>query len=89
MPADIHALAVEAEKSAEALATALAHEGASEPTVKQITTCADIFRQVVQALGKGQEETGDEEPAGEPASIDQAAGETGEAMQSAAAQRNA
>lgn len=88
MPQDIHALALEAEKSAEALATALAHEGASEPTVKQITTCADIFRQVVEALGRGQEETGDEEPAG-GGSIDQAAAETNEAMAGAAAKRNA
>lgn len=87
--ADIHALALEAEKAAESLATALAKEGASDPTVAQITQCADIFRQVVEALGKGQETTGDEEPAGEPASIDQAAAETQNVMQASAAKRNA
>lgn len=84
--ADVHALALEAEKAAESLATALAKEGASDPTVAQISQCADVFRQVVEALGKGQESTGDEEPAG---SIDQAAAETNNEMAAAAAKRNA
>lgn len=83
--ADIHATAVQAEKYAEQLATELAKEGASEQTVGQITQCAEILRQVVEALGRGQESTGDEEPS----SIDQATAETHEAMQQSAANRNA
>lgn len=86
--ADVHATAVQAEKFAEKLATELAKEGASQQTVDQISQCADILRQVVEALGRGQEETGDEEPAGS-GSIDQATAETHQAMQQSAAQRNA
>jgi hypothetical protein len=83
--ADIHATAVQAEKFAEQLATELAQEGASEQTVQTVTQCAEVFRQMVEALGRGQEETGDKEPS----SLDQAAGETQEAMQASAAKQNA
>ncbi len=83
--ADIHATAVQAEKYAEQLATELAREGASETTIQSVSQCADIFRQVVEALGRGQEETGDEEPS----SLDQAAAETQAAMQASAQKRNA
>jgi hypothetical protein len=80
MASDIHAIAVAAEAATEQLATALASEGASEQTIAAISQCAEILRQVVEALGRGQEETGDEEPA----SLDQATAETHQAMQKSA-----
>ena len=78
--ADVHALAVDAERAAEKLATALGQEGASEEVLANVSQCADLFRQVVEALGHGQEE----QPDHEPASIDQAAAETHKAMQASA-----
>ena len=88
MATEIHELALEAEKSTEQLATAIAQAGASEQIVAQITQAAELLRTIVQALGRGQEETGDNEPAGE-GGLGQAAAETHQAMQAAAAQRNA
>lgn len=86
---NLHEYAVDAEQNAEKLATGLAQAGASPETVKVVEQCADVFRQVVKALGKGQEQTGDEEPAEQeqPESFDQAAAETSQAMQDSAAKR--
>lgn len=88
---NLHEYAVGAEQNAEKLATGLAQAGASPETVKVVEQCADVFRQIVKALGKGQEQTGDEEPPAEesaqPASFDQAAAETSQAMQKSAAER--
>lgn len=86
----LHEHAVQAEKHLEALATGLAQEGASPETVKAVTQMADVARELVKALGKGQESTGDEEPAApepqeQPSTIDEAAAQTQEAMQASAA----
>lgn len=88
MAADVHALAVAAYDATEKLATALGAEGASEDVLSNVTKCGELFKQITEALGRGQEETGDNEPAG-PGSLDQAAAETHSAMQQAAAKRNA
>lgn len=71
---DIHGLAVEAERSVEQLATALAQAGAGDETVRAVEQIADVLRQFVTTLGKGQAETADEEPA-QPRSFDQATSE--------------
>lgn len=59
--------AVEAEANLEKLATSLAQLGADENTVKAVSQMADVVRKIVAALGKGQEETGDDEPPAEEA----------------------
>lgn len=88
---DLHAYAVGAEENLEKLATGLAKEGASEETVKAVEQMADVCREIVKALGKGQEQTADEEgppeEAEQPRSIDQAAAETEAEMQAAAQKR--
>lgn len=87
---NLHEYAVRAEENLEKLATGLAEEGASPETVEAVSQMADVTRQIVSALGKGQEETGDEEPPAEekaPASYDEAAGETQAMMQASAAKR--
>jgi hypothetical protein len=87
----LHEHALAAEKNLEALATGLAEAGASPETIKAVTQMAEVARQLVSALGAGQEQTGDDEPAAaeEPGTIDQATAETHQAMQASAAQRNA
>lgn len=87
MPEDnLHQYAVDAESNLEKLATGLAQAGADEETVKAVSKMADVTRQLVKALGKGQEQTADdEEPAPEeaepapeeqqPRSMDQATNE--------------
>lgn len=85
---NLHEYAVRAEENLEKLATGLAEEGASPQTVEAVSQMADVTRQIVSALGKGQEETGDEEPPAEessPKTYDEAAGETQAMMQAAAA----
>ena len=57
----VHELAVEANKAAEKLATALAAAGAPEQIVSQVSQSADLYADITKALGKGQEQTGDEE----------------------------
>jgi hypothetical protein len=59
----VHTLANAANTAAERLATALAAAGAPEEVVSQVTASADLFDKITEALGKGQEQTGDEEPA--------------------------
>lgn len=66
MASSLHSEAVEAEKHLEALATGLAEAGAPEQTTKAVTQMADVVRQLVQALGQGQSQTGDNEPAAAP-----------------------
>lgn len=88
--ASLHDEALQAEKHLEALATGLGQVGASPATIKAVSQMAEVTRQIVSALGKGQEDTGDEEPSSEAQptphdTIGQAAGETGEAMQASAA----
>lgn len=72
----LHEHAVQAEKHAEALATGLAQAQADPATVKVVTQCADVFRKIVMALGKGQEGTGDNEPRAEPPPEEQPPRET-------------
>jgi hypothetical protein len=87
---NLHEYAVQAEGNLEKLATGLAQAGASPETVKAVEQMADVTRQIVAALGKGQEETGDEEPPAEqeqPRTMDQAANETSQMMQDSAAKR--
>lgn len=59
---NLHQYAVEAEANLEKLATGLAQAGADEGTVKVVEQMADVTRKIVKALGKGQEETPDNEP---------------------------
>lgn len=68
MAQQLHGVALQAEKALEALATGLAQAGADDQTVGQFTQMADVCRQTISALGKGQEQTGDDEP---PASDEQ------------------
>lgn len=84
MAKNLHEVAVAAEANLEQLATGLAQSGADEKTVKAVSQMADVCRQIVKALGKGQEATGDdegpaedaaepsEEPGEQPRSFDQA-----------------
>lgn len=58
----LHEHAVNAERSLEQLATGLAQAGAEDGVVKAFTQMADVTRQLVTALGKGQEQTADTEP---------------------------
>lgn len=93
----LHEHAVNAEKELEALATGLAQAGAGDGTVKAVTQMAEVCRQIVTALGKGQESQPDEEnpeeeaaPSEEkdqPKSFGQAAGETEQMMAESAAKR--
>jgi len=67
MPAgNLHAYAVQAEANLEKLATGLAQAGVDPATVDGVSKMADMVRQLVGALGKGQEQTGDEEPPAQP-----------------------
>lgn len=61
-PESLLDVALTAEKALEQLATGLGQVGAPPDTVKAVTKMADVTRQIVSALGKGQEETGDAEP---------------------------
>lgn len=54
--------AVDAERNLEGLATELARMGADEQTVNAVSQMADVTRKIVKALGKGQAETGDQQP---------------------------
>lgn len=87
----LHDHAIQAEKHVEALATGLAKAGASDETVKTITQCADILRQVASALAQGAEHAPNEpEPEGPPeggSPYAKPAAETHHAMQQAAAER--
>jgi hypothetical protein len=60
---DLHGYAVDAEKNLEALATGLAQAGHDPGTIDAVTQMADMTRQLVKALGAGQEQTGDDQPA--------------------------
>lgn len=60
---NLHEYAVQAEANLEKLATGLAQAGAGEDTVDAVEQMADMARKIVKALGAGQEQTGDEEPA--------------------------
>lgn len=62
MAQNLHEVAVAAESNLEKLATGLAQSGADEKTVNAVSQMADVCRQIVKALGKGQEATGDDEP---------------------------
>jgi hypothetical protein len=57
--------------------------------VKAVTQMAEVTRQIVTALGKGAEHAPDEPPAEEhqPSSMHEAAAQTHQMMQQAAAQR--
>lgn len=84
---NLHEEAVQADKHLEALATGLGQAGASPDTVKAVTQMAEVVRQIVTALGKGQEQGPDEPAPEEHGTIDQATAETHQAMQQAAAKR--
>lgn len=70
MASNLHEIAVNAEQSLEALATGLAHAGVDEKTTDAVTQMADVCRKIAKMLGKGQEETADNEPP-EPAPQEQ------------------
>lgn len=59
---DLHAYAVQAEANLEKLATGLAQAGADDGTVQAVEKMADVTRKIVTALGRGQEQTADNEP---------------------------
>jgi len=61
-PSSLHEHAVQAENHLEQLATGLAKAGAEDDVLQTVTKMAEVARKIVMALGKGQEETGDEEP---------------------------
>lgn len=63
----LHDHAVQAERHLEQLATGLAQAGAPDDTVKAVSKMAEVTRQIVTALGKGQEQTGDNQPPAPPA----------------------
>lgn len=63
---NLHECAVQAEEYLEQLATGLAQSGATPDVVRTVTQMASVVRQIVKALGKGQESTGDEEPPERP-----------------------
>lgn len=63
---DLHTYAVNAEENLEKLATGLAQSGADPQTVKAVEKMADVTRQLVKALGAGQEQTADDEPPAPP-----------------------
>lgn len=69
----MHDKAVVIESWVEKLATEMAHAGVDQNTVGVLSKIADVMRRLVSALGKGQEETGDEEPPApeEPAPAEQ------------------
>lgn len=58
----LHQHALDAERSLEQLATGLAQSGVSDPVVSSVTKMAEMMRQLVGALGAGQEVTGDSQP---------------------------
>lgn len=62
MARQLHDVALDAEKNLEELSTGLAQAGADEKTIQAVTNMADVTRKIIQALGKGQETTGDAEP---------------------------
>lgn len=66
MAADLHGLAVEAHSALEKLATGLGQAGADDNTVKAVSQMADVTSKIVKALGKGQEQSGDSQPAPPP-----------------------
>lgn len=94
---DLHQLALDAEQSLEKLATGLAHAGVDPTVTDAVGKAADVARKVAQALGKGQERTGDNEPAApepQPAqqppqrpTMDSAVHEVHQGVQQAAQQR--
>lgn len=92
----LHSHALKAEGSLEQLATGLAQAGADEATVTAVSKMAHVVRQIVGALGKGQEQTGDTAPPAPPApqqpqqpaqTMDSATQSLHQDMQAAAAQR--
>ena len=89
----IHETAVQAEKYVEKLCTELAKLGASDETVKACEQMAEVLRKIVTALGKGAEHAPDEEgpppeeEAAPPKDYKEAAGQTHQMMQEAAAKR--
>ena len=81
---NLHAYAVQAEANLEKLATGLAQAGADPATVDAVSKMADMSRKLVGALGKGQEQTGDDEPPAEPQprpTLDSAIGDMHQSMQ--------
>jgi hypothetical protein len=90
MPAgDPFSYAVAAEENLEKLATELGRLGADEGTIEAVSQMADGVRQIVSVLGKGQQETGDDElpPEPAPSNYDEAAAQTQAMMQESAAQQ--
>ena len=82
----LHEHAIEAERALEQLATGLSQSGAEADIVQTFTQMAEVARQLVVSLGRGQEQTADEAlPAPvEPRTIEGAARDTQAAMVAAA-----
>lgn len=92
MDSPLHEHAVQAEKHLEQLATGLAKAGMDDGVVQTVTKMADVTRKIVSALGKGQENTGDEEPPApaeppRPRTTAEAAGQMQDEMRARAANR--
>lgn len=89
----LHSHAVKAEGELEQLATGLAQAGADQSTVQAVSKMAHVVRQIVQALGKGQEHTGDaappeQQPSQQPRpTMDSATNQLHQETQAAAASR--
>lgn len=86
MPAgDPLSYAIAAEENLEKLATELGKLGADEGTLEAVSGWADGVRSIVGVLGKGQQESADDEPAVQeeaaPANYDEAAAATQQMMQ--------
>lgn len=64
--------AQDAERGVEALATALGQAGADDQTLSALEQISEALRQIVTALGAGQEDTADDEPAAQPRDFDEA-----------------
>lgn len=62
MASGLHQYAVDAEANLEKLATGLAQAGADQQTVAAVSKMAEVTRKLVKALGKGQEQSGDNQP---------------------------
>lgn len=84
----LHELALTAEAALEKLATKLAAAGVDENAVTSVNQMADVTRKIVHILGKGQEQTGVDEPPApdEPQTLDSATAGLHSDMQASAAQ---
>lgn len=60
---DLHGMAVDAAGLVDKLTTGLTASGVDPGAVDRLSQCGDILRDTAKLLGKGQEQTADDEPA--------------------------